>query len=513
MIVEDQAETLAFLQDPASYAGSAAAVERIDTHVSAVFLAGSFAYKLKRAVRFDYLDFSTAERRAEACAAELALNRRTAPALYVDLWSIRRGTSGHLQFGGKGALVDSVVVMRRFDQDCLLDRLAARDALSPGLMRELADRIAGFHRAAEVDRGFGGLAGLAAIIEGNDANLMLAGPATLDPKQIRRLTAGDRAELARHGDLVERRRREGMVRLCHGDLHLRNICLIDGVPTLFDCVEFNRAIACVDVLYDLSFLLMDLLHRGRGDLANIVFNRYFDRESEVEGAAALPLFLSMHAAIRAHVGAASLAAAPGATPGADESRIADARAYLDLAIDLLRVGAPCLIAIGGFSGTGKSTLAQGLAPAIGGAPGARLLRSDVLRKRHMGVLPETRLPPAAYGAEVSAAVYAALGREAEQLLRCGWSVIVDAAFLRPEERAAVEALARNAGARFRGLWLEASPELLTARIEARRGDASDATAAVLRRQLERDPGPVAWARLNAAAEASRVRDSAAKIIG
>src|SRR5579863_1342352 len=160
MIVEDQSEVLAFLADPATYGLPAGGVERIDTHISAVFLAGDRAYKLKRAVKFSYLDFSTRALRATACATELALNRRTAPALYLETREIRRHPDGRLGFAGEGEPADTVVVMRRFDQEALLNRLAARGALDAGLMRDLADGIAAFHREAEIDMAFGGYAGL-----------------------------------------------------------------------------------------------------------------------------------------------------------------------------------------------------------------------------------------------------------------------------------------------------------------------------------------------------------------
>ncbi|MDZ7811493.1 MAG: phosphotransferase [Arhodomonas sp.] len=185
---------------------------------------------------------------------------------------------------------------------------------------------------------------------------------------------------------LDRRAAEGRVRVCHGDLHLQNICLFKGEPTIFDCIEFNRELSDIDVLYDLAFLLMDLDHRGHGDLANTVFNRYLDRRDEADGVAALPLLLSMRAAIRAHV--SGQAAMVQADAAAREQRRGVAAAYLEHALSLLAPAGPRLLAVGGFSGTGKSTLAYGLAPGLDPAPGARVLRSDVLRKRRYGVAPE-----------------------------------------------------------------------------------------------------------------------------
>ena len=217
----------------------------------------------------------------------------------------------------------------------------------------------------------------------------------------------------------------------------------------------------------------------------------------------------MHAAIRAHVTAAALPARPASER---DAVIGEAGAYLDLARDLLRPGAPRLIAIGGLSGTGKSTLAYGLAPGLAGVPGARVLRSDVLRKRMMGVAPENPLPEEAYDAAASRAVYARLGEEARGLLRGGRSVILDAVFLRPEERAAAEAIARESGFAFQGLWLEAAAGVMAARIEDRRHDASDATVEILKRQLTLPAGPLTWRRLEAGGPPAEVLAAAAKMI-
>ena len=367
MGAQDQAAVIAFLADPASHDGHA--VQRIDTHASIVFLAGDHAFKLKRAVRFSYLDYSTPALREQACRAELALNRRTAPELYEEVCPIARAADGHLSLGGVGAVVDWVVVMRRFDQDTLFDRMAERNQLSVPLVFDLAGQIARFHAAAEIDDESGGHQGMAATTASDARNLRAAVPVTLDASAVEPLIAGIQAELARVAPLLEQRRRAGKVRHCHGDLHLRNICLVAGRPTLFDCVEFSRLISNIDVLYDLAFLLMDLHARGLDALGNAAFNHYLDLQDESDGLAAMPLMLSVRAAVRAHVTAA---AAGRQTQPDSQSRTRDeASRYLAHAADLLKPRPPCLIAIGGLSGTGKSTVAYGLAPDIGGVPGAR----------------------------------------------------------------------------------------------------------------------------------------------
>lgn len=507
---DDQSEVIAFLGDGASYGTPGAAVERIATHASFVFLTGDRAFKLKRAVKYSYLDYSTLARREACCRAELALNRRTAPRLYLGLRAVTRTPRGGLAFDDRGEVVEWVVEMRRFDQDSLFDRLAETHRLTPRLMRDLADEIAAFHRDAEAAPQHGGAAALASTIAINDENLRLAAP-PLDPAAIERLRSLSLARLAQVTPLLEARRESGKVRRCHGDLHLRNVCLDEGRPTVFDGIEFNDDFACIDVLYDLAFLLMDLGHRRLDALASLVLNRYLDRTGDGGGLAALPLFLSLRAAVRAHV----LGTLARSGAGAAEARaaLASAASYLALALALLEPAPPRLVAIGGLSGTGKSTVAQALAPRFRPFPGARLLRSDTARKRLMRVAPETRLPPESYSLEAARRVYGALYEEAAAALAAGYSVIVDATFLRADERDAIAAVAKTQGVPFAGFWLEAPPVVLAARVTARQGDASDADRAVLERQLAMDPGALDWMRIDASAESSAIIAAAKRALG
>src|SRR5579885_1446540 len=439
--MDDQSEAIRFLADPATHGLEAHAVERIDTHASIVFLAGERAFKLKRAVRYPYLDYSAVALREAACRAEFELNRRIAPMLYLGVRAIARRADGGLGFDAGGAVVDWVLEMRRFDAKGLFDRLAEDGALTPELLRALADTIAAFHAGAERVAAAGGRAGIAAVIDGNAASFR-AVPAILDPAACARLEAAERAALDAVAALLDRRRDEGRVRRCHGDLHLGSICLVDGRPTLFDAVEFSAAINEIDVLYDLAFLLMDLLYRKLDAAANAVMNRYLDLARDDHGMAALPLFLSLRAAIRAHVTAAAAAAQRG-----DQQRrqkAAAARRYLALAETLLAPAPPRLVAVGGLSGSGKSTIAQALAPDLPPAPGARVLRSDVLRKTLLDVPPEARLPAAAYSHAMNKQIYVALNQTAARILAAGRSVILDATFIDPKDRAAAEQVARNA---------------------------------------------------------------------
>ena len=508
MITEDQSAVIDFLAAAATHGGET--VRRIDTHSAVVFLAGTRALKLKRAVRYDYLDFSTIERRRIACEGEVRLNRRTAPTLYRGVTPVVQRSDGSLAIGGTGRAVDWLVEMNRFDEDQLFDRLAARHALDVALMRPLAVAIAQFHAAAEPRPDHGGAAGMSWVVKGNAEGLAEFGASVLDATTCARLTDRSVREIDRHRALLEVRRAGGLVRQCHGDLHLRNIVLLDGRPTLFDAIEFNDELACTDVLYDLAFLLMDLWRRQLPGHANAVWNGYLAEAGDHSGLCLLPLFLSCRAAVGAKTSAT--AARLQSEPGARSDLERAAREYLAMAQQFLDPAPPSVAAIGGFSGAGKSTLALALAARIGAAPGAVVLRSDELRKRICGVSPLERLGPEGYTAEVSHRVYAALVRQAAAIVHAGFSVIVDAVYARPGDREAIDHIARDLGVPFVGLWLEAPQAVLVERLQRRVADASDADADVLRRQYLQGAGTVTWQRLDAAAPPETVLANAASAV-
>ncbi len=509
-VADDQSAVLRLLGNPATYGRGVSEVERIDTHGAIVFLAGARAYKMKRAVCYPYMDFSTLEKRREACRRELEINSRTAPDLYLEVVPVTQDggglTLGGRTTGGDAEIVEWVLVMRRFDQADLLSERAAAGGLTPEIMTALADAVARFHATAEERRErAAGAQAMTWVVRENGEEFAERGD-LFDADEAQRLTEHSLASLKRHGALLDRRAESGEVRLCHGDLHLRNVVLLDGQPTLFDAIEFNDAIACIDVFYDLAFLLMDLDHRDLRPFANLVLNRYLQQRDELAALALLPLFLSMRAAVRAKVAASLEAVAEGDVEKA--KRRDEAAAYFRRALGYLRPPPPRLVAVGGLSGSGKTTLARSLAPEVGAAPGALHLRSDVLRKQLAGVPELERLPAAAYTREASAAVYTELGRRAAQGLAAGHSVVVDAVFARPEERAAIEAVAREAGSDFAGLWLEADRSVLTARVQGRRGDASDADARVVTQQLTYDLGEITWQQLPAGQLASELKADA-----
>ena len=502
MVTEDQSNVIAFLESASAQADAHA--ERIDTHTAVVFLAGTRAWKLKRAVRFDYLDASTAERRRSLCEGEVRLNQRTAPSIYCGVRAITREPDGTLALAGAGRPIDWVVEMKRFDQRALLDRLAEAGRLDFALMAPLGEVIARFHLAAAPHFEHGGAGGIRRVIDGN-----AEGFAELRPRRARRhvMPPPDRS-VARRGRAAADAARirgvtDGFVRQCHGDLHLRNIVLLEGTPTLFDSIEFNDEIACIDVLYDFAFLAMDLLHRGLDRHANAIWNAYLRMTGDYGGLAAMPLFLSCRAAILAKTSATAAHVQP-APRRADELR-ALGRDYLGQAEQFLRPAARSLTAIGGLSGSGKSTLAIGLAHSIGAAPGAVVLRSDEIRKQLCGVPRGTRLGAEGYTDELTGRVYAEMASRAARVLRGGYSVIVDGVYGRHADRYAIERVAAQAKVSFAGFWLEAPAAVRAARVAQRRADASDADARVIRMQQEQAPGVIRWTRLDASLPSDVVR--------
>jgi predicted kinase len=322
-------------------------------------------------------------------------------------------------------------------------------------------------------------------------------PELFPPEEVEALARASRAAYSRIHPLLVERGRRGLVRRIHGDLHLGNIVLIAGRPVLFDAIEFSPLIASGDVLYDLAFLLMDLTERGLRPAANVVLDRYLlatGRAEDFDGLATLPFHLSMRAAIRAKVTAARL---QSSTAEKKDAIAKVARKYFDLARELIEPPPPLLIAVGGLSGTGKSALARALAPGLGAAPGAVVLRSDIERKTLFGKDEEDKLPAHAYAPEVTARIYATIADKARRAAAAGHGTIVDGVFAKPRERAVMEPSARAVGVPFHGVFLEADLATRIARVSTRSGDASDADAAVVRTQESYDLGALDWARVDA----------------
>ncbi|MDT8855751.1 AAA family ATPase [Paracoccaceae bacterium Fryx2] len=480
---DTQSEVTAFLQSAAAWPGGAP-VSHIETHGAHVFLSGTDAIKIKRAVRYDYMDLSTLARREAMLRRELALNRDAAPMIYRDVVAITRDKGGRLGIAGEGEAVEWALRMHRFPAECELTAIAERGGLTDAIVADLGRVIAAYHaqapkrdlpgdrliedilaELARVFAGFGAEVGEGAIAAFLDA--ARGSLETLRPTLRARTGAGD-------------------VRRVHGDLHLRNIVLLDGQPVLFDALEFDETLGTCDVLYDLAFLVMDLWHRDLRAQANGVLSAWLLHAGgrQDAGLVTLPLFLAVRAAIRAMVTLQTDRATQAAGTGTPE-----ARRYLAEAVAALAPARPCLIAIGGVSGTGKTVLARGVAPLAGACPGAVHLRSDTLRKAG-DAAPQ-------YDPGARAAVYAAMLARARTILSARQSVVLDATFLDPEQRAAARSLAQSLGLPFHGLWLAAPEATLLARVGARQGDASDADAPVVRAQLAGQPAAPDWTQIDA----------------
>jgi len=474
----EQAEPAAFLQ-------RLARKPPIETPISAVFVGRFTAWKLKKAVRMPFADFTRLADRERLLRRELELNRPQAPGIYRDVAAIVRTKHNTLAITPEPEgreVLDWVLRMAPVAPEQFCDHPAAIAQLTPARLDALADLIAAMHAALPPVEGWDSHARLRAVIA---ENALCARQTGFPEADVADWEAKAGAALEARRDWLAARARSGFVRRTHGDLHLANLLLWQGTPTPFDALEFDEAMATIDLGYDLAFLLMDLdLRVGRPD-ANRVLNRYLARTGDVGLVVGLPLFLALRAMIRAHV--------------LRRGGRAEATAYFEAAFRHLEpVAPPPVLAIGGLPGTGKTTVARALAPGLGPAPGAVVLRSDEIRKRQHGVLPEQRLPPEAYDEAANRAVMAAIFAAIEDLAPTGHAVIADATFIDPSHRAAAEQAALAGGRAFRGFWLHAKLPALEARVAARRFDASDATVDVLHRAAAADTGAITWTKIDAA---------------
>jgi len=496
VVPAEQAEVAAYL---ARLAGAAP----IETHISAVFRGADTVWKLKKAVRLSFLDFSDRDARRHFTEREFALNAGAAPGLYRDVAAVIRRADGTLALvpapADDATVVDWVLRMARVPDGQFLDEIAAQGALTEALQDELGDVVAAYHAGLAPLPGTDPATAMARVIDGNAEAARGAG---LAGERVAAWQARVTGLLGQHAGTLRARAARGLVRRCHGDLHLGNLCRWGGKIVPFDALEFDEALASIDLGYDLAFLLMDLDQRAGRAAANRVMNRYLARTGDVEITRFLPMFLSCRALIKAHVVARS--GAGNITRSGAGGR---AQTYLAAALAYLQSPAAAIIAIGGLPGTGKSSLARALAPGLGRAPGAVVLRSDEIRKRLHNAAPEQRLPPAAYTEAVSTEVFATLAEQACQIAAGGQAVIADATFLDPAHRRQIAVAARNAGVAFRGIWLTAPLPVLEQRIAARTADASDATVAVLHAARQRDTGDLTWTNIDATDDAAAIRQA------
>jgi aminoglycoside phosphotransferase family enzyme/predicted kinase len=479
------APLVAALAHPRCYPHPVRAVRLVETHISWVLLTGRYAYKIKKPLDLGFLDFSTLAARRRHCLAELRLNRRLAPELYLDVVAIR-GSLRRPRIGGRGRAIEYAVRMREFPQRALASRMLARGAFTATHVDALAQRIAAFHAAAPVAPRHAKAQVLAPALQ----NFAQARALFRGRRERRALDALERWTRREHAALRPRlaaRRARGFVRECHGDLHLGNIVVLGGRPIAFDCIEFSAALRRIDVASEVAFLFMDLMDRGRPDLAWRFLDRYLADTGDYEALALLRYYSVYRAMVRAKIHALRAHQAPRGSP--ERARLlAAARGYLRLAERLARRGRVALLVTHGLSGSGKTTGTQSLLERLG----AIRVRSDVERKRLFGLAPLARSGSAPgrglYTAAANEATYRRLAELAETVLEAGYPVIVDAAFLRRAERERFAALARRLRVPFVLLDFDAPERVLRRRILRRargRADASEASLAVLELQCAR----------------------------
>jgi len=476
-----QNDVIGFLSSSAAFNDGTKEVQVITTHGAKVFLGKTDVYKIKRDIKYDYMDFSTLEKRHKACKREIEINKPAAPSIYLDVVPITRDKQGHISFSGEGEVMEWAVHMRRFPEQDVLKNLAQNNALTLEISSQLGRQIALRHKGLISVRDFQKTKRTAEIIKGLEDGFC-------DPAlaSLRRTSSTFIKQAYKSLDInaaeLETRREQGFVRRCHGDLHLQNIVMLDGTPTAFDALEFDERMATTDVLYDLAFLIMDMLHMDLKAQANRVMNRYALVSWELvkeHGFSVLPLFLALRAAIRSLV-TSQLATS---TSSAGEAEWSETKQYLEQAIGFLKPSKPELMAVGGFSGTGKSTLASGLAVEKGNIFGSLLIRSDLERKQMFGFSEFEHLPPEAYATDISEQVYKLMFEKAETALEQKQPVILDAVFAEQDEKLRVSELAEKLGVPFYGFWLTAPEETLIKRVTLRKNDASDADISVLKKQI------------------------------
>ncbi len=445
-------------------------IRLIETHISWVILAGAFAYKLRKPVNFGFLDFTTAAQRRADCDAEISLNRRLCPDLYLGVVNVVERDDEHLSFGGPGRVLEPAVMMRRLPNAGMLASLLERRQADERLMRRIASVLSEFHASARTGPGVDQFGSIATIRGNWEENFSQMQTDLLTANKRHAIRAYVSGFLGQHAELLERRVRTGRIRDGHGDLHADSVCIAGRTVHLFDCIEFNPRFRCADVAADVAFLAMDLEHRGRADLAQAFVDAYVQHTPDPELPLLLPFYKCYRAFVRGKVLSFRLAdrhldAAVAATIGSQ------ARAYFDLAYAYAQpLAKPLLIVSMGLPASGKSTLARALA----GRLGAIHLSSDVTRKHLVGLRPNVHrsdvFEGGIYTRTVSRRTYAALRKQVARWVRRGRTVIVDATFGQPAERAALRHLARRLGVRLYVIVCRADDATLQARLAERMHD-------------------------------------------
>jgi uncharacterized protein len=463
-------------------------IELIETHISAVILTGDFVYKIKKPVDFGFLDFSTLEKRHTCCMDELRLNRRLAPELYLDVVAIT-GSPEQPVIAGNGEVLEYAVKMAQFPQSAQLDHKLAAGALKVQHMNAIAHMVAEFHQAiaiADDTVDYGDRDVVFQPVEENFRQIAEHIDTTPYAATLSGLEQWSRSEFERLSKVFDYRKQTGFIRECHGDMHLRNMLWLgsesEGRPLAFDCIEFNAHLRWIDVISEVAFLVMDLQSRQQTRLANRFLNGYLEETGDYAGVAVLPFYLCYRALVRAKVDALRLEQ-KNLSPQERTQSLTEFESYLELALTYTKTPKPTLIIMRGMSASGKSTVSQQLLDVTG----MIRIRSDVERKRLFDVALSDHaaddIDAGIYTTQASQQTYAKLLELASKVISAGYSVIVDAAFLKVEQRQPFLRLAEGSGVSFFILEVTAPAEVLRQRIIARKNDVSDADLAVLEHQL------------------------------
>ncbi len=468
-------QLVATMSRPEFYPHRPETVDLVQTHISMIFIAGDVVYKVKKAVNFGFLDFTTLQKRRHYCDEELRLNRRLAPQAYLEVVAITENPGGELALGGPGPVIEYAVKMRRLPQERMLKKLLQEGQARPEMLEAVARRVALFHAEAETGGEIDRIGGIETIRRNHEENFDQTAPfvgRTIPPEQYRFIRAYALGFLERERALFDRRVAHHRIRDCHGDLHLEHILVADDI-LIFDCIEFNDRFRYEDVAAEVAFLAMDLDFNGYAGEAERFVSAYIRSTGDDAIRTLLNFYKCYYAYVRGKVVGFRLDDnAIGASDREEAARTA-AR-YFDLAYTCAaRLERPALILVAGLMGTGKSVLARNLAPRLG----AEILRMDVLRKERLALKPTDRrredFGQGIYADDVSRETYAEALRRAEDRLAAGGSVIIDASYKRQDERRRAEVLARRYGAAFHIVECRCPEAVIRRRLDVRAADAEE----------------------------------------
>lgn len=494
MILSDQTDIIEALSNPKTYGKSVKTVHIRRSHIAVIFFAGDYVYKLKRAVIYPGIDFSTAEKRKLACIAEMKRSTVYAPHLIIGIKPIKRLKNGTIKIGGaSGEEIDTVIVEKRLPNTAILSFLLPSSNFDKLAAMNLAEHLADLHSKAKVFHNKWGVEVIQNIILENEAVLSCF-PSSINLSQLNTLTRQCLEILKRNENLVKFRQKSGFIRKCHGDLLLSNIAYNKGKFLFFSPIEYNESLDCIDTLYDLAFLTMDLEFKGLRNISNIIFNHYMSYMNDIEGFPLMGLYQSMRAASRATVCAKTSALLQGEEK---QQAIIKAQKYFELACHFLIGFSPVLIACGGLSGSGKSCISRKIGGLINPAPGAVILQDDVIKKQITGLTLRQKFNKTTNSPAFDKVIYEVLRQQATCALQSGSTVIVDAVFSNEYERLAIQALADSLNIPFIGLWMYAPLNVRKKRLENKKNTILNCRIKKeLECQLNLEIGPIRWHQIN-----------------